>query len=453
MEIMKLLIRNGATFKRDCFGLTPLMTSAINGNLELFEYLKSVFASNLSVEDQVDAYKLLGTTFVDKLYNLTKAFHYWQLALKLTPKCCKSYIESLTNTDKSYLEAYGNLQEYQTEDDLNKLYCDPDLMKLQSLIIRERILGIHHIETFYFIRFRGASYADAGDYAKCISLWMYNLEKQQKISKPLSETIRNSFSSMIELFILMLSKNNSGIRICDIYRVLKTAIVEILSSCNISSNYNKQGNVYQILDQKLDVKNVRCAAFKIDINDLDRQFLVVIQLIGFMCKLRHKMTREEWHDFKKTVFEFLSYEPRSTCSYSLLHILCILSSGDQFFSNYELPLFEIFSLVVDVSTRNNLNIVDIYGNTPLHILFDRKELNTKMVSYLIKAGAHFDICNEMDLTPLDLVKGKPIENHYKMKFSSLKCMCAHLIAKNNIDYWNLPRDLRNFIMLHQRKNP
>lgn len=452
MDILRLLIRNGAAFKRDCFGLTPLMTSAVTGNVEIFDYLKTVFSDQISSEDLVDAYKLLGSTFLDKFYNATTSFQYWERALQLSSKCGKQYHDSLINNDKSFLEAYGNTREFQNNDDLKNLQSDPDKMKMQSLIIRERILGIHHPETYYFIRLRGATYADAGDYSRCIALWMYNLERQQKISKPLSDIIQNSFISMIDLFILMLSKN-SGIRFCDIFRVLKSAIEEILSSCDISTDHKKSGKVYQILERKLDIKYERYAMFKADINGLDRQFLVVIHLIGFICKLRPTMSSEEWREFRQTVYHFVKIEPRSSCSYSLLHILCILSSNDKLLLNFELPKYDlrdIFTLVVGVSP--NLNIVDIYGNTPLHILLEQKDIDVHMVAYLINSGAHFDICNEIGVTPLDLVRGKPVENTYRMRHISLQCMCAHVIAKKAISFDGLPRNLRQFISLHQRKS-
>ena len=52
--------------------------------------------------------------------------------------------------------------------------------------MRERILGPAHPDTSYFIRYRGAVYADTGDFSRCISLWMHALHMQQAILPPLS---------------------------------------------------------------------------------------------------------------------------------------------------------------------------------------------------------------------------------------------------------------------------
>lgn len=46
-------------------------------------------------------------------------------------------------------------------------------------MVRERVLGPSHPDTSYYIRYRGAVYADAGQFDKCITLWMYALNMQQ----------------------------------------------------------------------------------------------------------------------------------------------------------------------------------------------------------------------------------------------------------------------------------
>ena len=45
--------------------------------------------------------------------------------------------------------------------------------------IRFVIIIIAHPDTSYYIRYRGAVYADAGQFDRCISLWMYALNMQQ----------------------------------------------------------------------------------------------------------------------------------------------------------------------------------------------------------------------------------------------------------------------------------
>ena len=77
---------------------------------------------------------------------------------------------------------------------------------VQALLVRERILGPAHPDTSYYIRYRGAVYADMGHFERCITLWMYALDMQQKILEPLSPMTQSSLLSFAELFSFMMSE-------------------------------------------------------------------------------------------------------------------------------------------------------------------------------------------------------------------------------------------------------
>jgi len=62
------------------------------------------------------------------------------------------------------VEAYDHIKEFADHSELEELVSDPDEMRMQALAIRERILGPAHPDTSYYIRFRGAVYADAGKF-------------------------------------------------------------------------------------------------------------------------------------------------------------------------------------------------------------------------------------------------------------------------------------------------
>ena len=97
----------------------------------------------------------------------------------------------------------------------------------KALLVRERILGPAHPDTSYYIRYRGAVYADMGHFERCITLWMwvnhhyirpwqelsvnwllfrYALDMQQKILEPLSPMTQSSLLSFAELFSFMMSE-------------------------------------------------------------------------------------------------------------------------------------------------------------------------------------------------------------------------------------------------------
>lgn len=73
-------------------------------------------------------------------------------------------------------QAYGNVTEFSTLSELDNIAADVDAMRIQSLLICERVLGIQHTDTLFRLMFRGASYADSMRFQRCIDLWRLALE-------------------------------------------------------------------------------------------------------------------------------------------------------------------------------------------------------------------------------------------------------------------------------------
>lgn len=104
---------------------------------------------------------------------------------------------------KEPVPAYEYAQEVDDISTLDDLAMNPDAMRMQALLIRERILGPVHPDTSYYIRFRGAVYADSGRFDRCIELWAYALSMQQTILEPLNPMTQSSLLSFAELFSFM----------------------------------------------------------------------------------------------------------------------------------------------------------------------------------------------------------------------------------------------------------
>ena len=109
----------------------------------------------------------------------------------------------------SPIAAYENTVEVSDIDQLEEIISDPDGMRMQALLVRERILGPAHPDTSYYIRYRGAVYADMGHFERCITLWMYALDMQQKMLEPLSPMTQSSLLSFAELFSYMMSEGRN----------------------------------------------------------------------------------------------------------------------------------------------------------------------------------------------------------------------------------------------------
>ena len=66
----------------------------------------------------------------------------------------------------SPIAAYENTVEVSNLNQLEEIISDPDGMRMQALLVRERILGPAHPDTSYYIRYRGAVYADMGHFER-----------------------------------------------------------------------------------------------------------------------------------------------------------------------------------------------------------------------------------------------------------------------------------------------
>jgi ankyrin repeat protein len=64
LEIMKLLLQNGAVLMKDSYGISPVMAAAVAGFRNIIDYLAS--RRYVSRQEHVEALELLGATYVDK---------------------------------------------------------------------------------------------------------------------------------------------------------------------------------------------------------------------------------------------------------------------------------------------------------------------------------------------------------------------------------------------------
>lgn len=125
-----------------------LQTACLKGASQIFSYL--IENLDYSKERIAEAYELLGSTYLDEHFDLRLTIDYWQKALEIRSE---AGIEK--NTDKLANPAYTDAVEFTTIDELNLVSNDLDAMRMQSLLISERILGPLHKEMIYRLMYRG----------------------------------------------------------------------------------------------------------------------------------------------------------------------------------------------------------------------------------------------------------------------------------------------------------
>lgn len=92
------------------------------------------------------------------------AVHFWRTSLSLRLKDPEyPIVKTKLVLPKP---AYINAIEFQTTEELENLALDLDAMRIQSLLICERILGPVHKDMIFRLMYRGAAYADSLQYQR-----------------------------------------------------------------------------------------------------------------------------------------------------------------------------------------------------------------------------------------------------------------------------------------------
>ncbi|XP_013149090.1 PREDICTED: protein fem-1 homolog CG6966-like [Papilio polytes] len=205
LHILKMLLGHGATMDVDSYGMTPLLAASVTGHTHIVEHLISAEQGLVSRQQRIDALELLGATYVDKKRDMVGALALWKRAMDdRFPADGSDPIPKPKDIPR--IEAYDYAVEPADAQQLEEILADPDAMRMQALVIRERILGPAHPDTSYYVRYRGAVYADAGRFARCRQLWHHALDMQRAVLPPLSPLTQSSLYSFAELFSYMLAE-------------------------------------------------------------------------------------------------------------------------------------------------------------------------------------------------------------------------------------------------------
>ncbi|XP_026331093.1 protein fem-1 homolog CG6966 [Hyposmocoma kahamanoa] len=205
LHIMRMLLEHGATMDVDSYGMTPLLAASVTGHTHIVEHLINLEHGLVTRQQRIDALELLGATYVDKRRDMVGALALWKRAMD--DRFPTDGSEPIPKPkDIPRIEAYDYAVEPSDAQQLDELLADPDAMRMQALVIRERILGPAHPDTSYYVRYRGAVYADAGRFSRCRQLWHHALDMQRTVLPPLSPLTQSSLYSFAELFSYMLGE-------------------------------------------------------------------------------------------------------------------------------------------------------------------------------------------------------------------------------------------------------
>lgn len=474
LEILKLLLENGAHMDTDAYGMTPLLAAAVVGHQHIVEYLLALPTTER--KDKIDALELLGATFVDRKKDMMCAMELWRRGMDL--RFLKSDAPILKPENPITQDAYEHAREVYDHESLQEIRGDPDAIKNQALLIRERILGPGHPDTIYFLRYRGAMYADSGKFSRCISLWNYALDMQQDMLEPLNHLTLSTLYSFCELFEFMLTEKGQissrgrqvpALRAEDVILVIEKCVLEAKNAARY--NITDELLVQRLLTVALNIAALLTTHWKEDGRRTQEEQQQNIDTF----------TKEEKFRLRKAMFELVKVDLRGRDEKTLLHYSCQplystpLASESRDYATSIVPLlpnYDVTRILCKVGADTNAK--DKNGNTPLHILSEHFLLKqTSILKLLLKHDAHYDTVNQYKKTFMDILQDRLtlyaqsdpstekrdglmllrcVVRHLgaSNQFTSLKCLAAKCIQKNkiNVAHWNLPENMLAFIRDH-----
>ncbi|XP_076443652.1 protein fem-1 homolog B-like [Babylonia areolata] len=427
LDIVKELIRfNGKMLTND-HNMTPLTIAAECGKEDVVEYF--ITLPNITQSEKIDALELLGASFANdkENYNMHKAYYYLHHAMSERFKDPQRIIKK---PEYPPVPAYENRRECRTVAELEAIQHNSSALHMESLTIRERILGADNPEVPHPVIFRGAVFADNGRFDRCIALWMHAMQLRQRNNRTISKDLlrfSQVFAQMVHL----------GLPLCFVH-------IE---------------SVFQHAVEELDRDVQRAHRDEDDKDTVTEIYQANIHTCLYLLAIAIKVEKkgEEIEQLHRLVYYFLKKGPSLRNGYTPLHMAVDSATlVDDFHVNDVVKFPNSQMAVILVNCGADVNAMDQCGNTPLHIIVRYAEpINDfdtllKVMQVLIKGGAHMDISNHERKTPIQCVTTGVAEvilrQHNQL---SLKCLAARCIRDHNIAYSSfVPVFLEEFINLH-----
>ncbi|XP_040584018.1 protein fem-1 homolog C isoform X2 [Lepeophtheirus salmonis] len=427
----KLLLQYGAIpFLKSRYGDDALQTACLKGAWEIFDYL--VDHLPYSPERVANCFELLGSTFLDEHHDSQKTIQYWKAACDIREKF--GLKKPLTQNAKNN---YTNMREFVDWTELESVALDLDAMRMQSLLICERVLGSLHKDTIYRIIYRGAAYADSLQYQYCIDLWKYALELRITKDSILFFDTCYTAQALVKLLLDVHEKNSQGIiptqvRLKDVVSIIELLIKDVA----LSSGLLKVAPVY--IRQRDSHDQILCT--------ITNLLYLVTQLpngeIMLSLELRKKI-HHLVHNVNPTTADGSTLLHLTVSESNVLKTQNIIEEGHYSF----FPNLEVLKILVECGA--NVNAMNSTASTPLHIAAVPQNYRTKIIELLLKNGAHIDIRDFYGVTPCRLLKdiGSCLVN--PLKYTTLKCLAAQVISRHNLPFQRqVPAALEAFIDAH-----
>ena len=201
LEMVQFLLDRGARNSVALYNqMSPLMLAAEKRRLDLIEAI----SRHCSLVEQIEAKELLGSAFIcDEfgLSDLQQAFQHWSQVIEL-----RSVHQLPKPVHESTQEVFHHRQECQTMDQLQAIQSNSDLMYIEALLIRERLLGPQNTRYLHSLHYRSAILADNEHFHSSLLFALYKLSLHRQHATDIDkEDLRELISPFARMMLVSLS--------------------------------------------------------------------------------------------------------------------------------------------------------------------------------------------------------------------------------------------------------
>ncbi|XP_058464407.1 protein fem-1 homolog B isoform X1 [Malaya genurostris] len=448
VDVCDILLDWDAVLKRNEYGMTPVICAAERARepvVELFVNKPNL----LSRAEKVEALELIGASFANDKdnYSLVKAFHYLTVAMEMR---FEERDDILRKPTQQPVPAYEHWIECQTMQDLRAIRYNHNSLHMESLAIRERILGRHCPEVAHSIVFRGAVCADDGRFDRCESLWLHAMHLRQHNAF----SIQRDLLRFAQLFSQMLSIN-VDLRFPNVVDVLAACVEELATNQLKLANPGPK-DVVEVISEEYELNIVTV--------------LYLITIITKLMKMKNiEIMEDNIKDVYRLVYKLNRMSVRLRDDQTLLHLSVNgVTPVDDFHTDdiCRFPCVDTARLLLRCGAP--VTDVDVDQNTPLHTLCstlqtainrmndsDVLKIVKELTELFIEAGIHMDAVNNDGLKASQVSTLKPVRTlieGYEARLLNLRCLAARCLALHRVPYKNvLPQTLEKFMQLHCSK--
>ena len=413
-DLIDHLVTGGASHIRNNQGLTPLLLASNRGKFAVVEYLNK--RPEITKEQRINALELLGASLVILDAGFGRSY---EKGLKYIKRGMgerfSNVSEPLLKQSMAPVEAYQNRTECQSLEELAQIEGYLDTMIIESIVIRERIIGNESESLRYVTAAAGCYFHANRNFSTCLALYRHAVKIAQSSKQSADFQLDNMSRLLHEEF------KRSGLP------KVKNHLIELFEL--ILLDYETQRNVKKP-------------------NSLSRLFDISVKVVLFISKVEFhgESKRSNLSTLLKQLFR---KDPQDRSGNTLLHKVIECHMDNEVYSCLD-------AVKLLLSAGFNVNAKNKKGNTPLHIAANFKPRSGKIcfvaeiLQVLIDGGAHHDFVNNDGRTPMEMAK----TDEARMTLSEsrnleLRCISARAVRMFGIPYLGVvPKTLEKYINMH-----